>query len=81
MEKKTQTAKRQLTGTVVSDKMKDTCVVLVERFVKVPKYEKYVKRNKKFKADDKGNTKKIGEKVIIEECAPISKDKHFKIVG
>jgi len=37
MEKKTQTAKRQLTGTVVSDKMKDTCVVLVERFVKVPK--------------------------------------------
>lgn len=81
MEKKTQTAKRQLTGTVVSDKMKDTCVVLVERFVKVPKYEKYVKRNKKFKADDKGNTKKIGEKVVIEECAPISKDKHFKIVG
>ena len=81
MEKKTQKEKRVLTGTVVSDKMKDTCVVLVERFVKVPKYEKYVKRNKKFKADDKGNTKKIGEKVTIEECAPISKDKHFKIVG
>ena len=81
MEKKTQKEKRVLTGTVVSDKMKDTCVVLVERFVKVPKYEKYVKRNKKFKADDKGNTKKIGEKVTIEECAPISKDKHFKIIA
>lgn len=74
------TNKRMMSGTVVSDKMKDTCVVLVERFVKVPKYEKYVKRSKKYKADDKGNTKKIGDKVTIEECKPISKDKHFKIV-
>lgn len=72
--------KKTLEGIVVSDKMKDTCVILVERFIKIPKYQKYIKRSKKYKADDKGNTKKIGEKVVIEECAPISKDKHFKIV-
>ena len=72
---------RTHTGVVTSDKMKDTCVVLVERYVKAPKYEKFVKRSKKFKADDKGNTKKIGDKVTIVECRPISKDKHFKIVA
>lgn len=73
--------KKILTGVVVSDKMKDTCVVLVERYVKAPKYEKFIKRSKKYKADDKGNTKKIGDKVTIEECAPISKDKHFKVIA
>lgn len=67
-------------GVVVSDKMKDTCVVLVKRYVKDPKYGKFIVRSKKFKADDKGNTKKIGDKVSIEECRPISKDKHFKII-
>lgn len=72
--------KRVLEGVVVSDKMKDTCVILVERFIKIPKYQKYIKRSKKYKTDDKGNTKKIGDKAVIEECAPISKDKHFKIV-
>lgn len=73
--------KRILSGVVVSDKMKDTCVVLVERYVKAPKYEKFIKRSKKYKADDKGNTKKIGDKADIEECAPISKDKHFKVIA
>jgi small subunit ribosomal protein S17 len=77
----TQSKKRKLTGVVVSDKMKDTCVVLVERFVKIPKYEKFIQRSKKYKADDKGNTKKIGDKVTIEECRPISKDKHFKVIA
>ena len=77
----TQSKKRKLTGVVVSDKMKDTCVVVVQRYVKVPKYEKFILRSKKYKADDKGNTKKIGDKVTIIECAPISKDKHFKVVN
>lgn len=67
-------------GTVVSDKMKDTVVVLVERYEKHPKYEKFIKRDKKLKAHDAGNTKKIGDKVTIRECAPISKDKHFVVV-
>lgn len=75
-EKKTNRA-RILTGVVVSNAMKDTCVVLVQRFVKHPKYKKYYKVSKKYKAHDFGNTKKIGDKVNIEESRPISKDKHF----
>lgn len=69
-----------LSGVVVSDKMKDTVVVLVERYEKHPKYQKFIKRGKNFKAHDAGNTKKIGDKVDIRECAPISKDKHFVVV-
>ena len=68
---------KKLTGTVVSNKMKDTIVVLVERYEKHPKYEKYIKSSKKFKAHDAGNTKMIGDKVTIIETRPISKDKHF----
>jgi len=74
------TKKKTLSGVVVSDKMKDTVVVLVERYEKHPKYGKFVKHKKKFKAHDAGNTKKIGEKVTIAETKPISKDKHFMIV-
>lgn len=69
-----------LSGTVVSDKMKDTIVVKVERFIKHPKYDKYMKRSKKFKAHDVGNIAKIGDKVEIRETRPISKDKHFVLV-
>jgi len=72
--------KRELTGKVVSDKMKDTVVVLVERFVKVPKYQKYITRTKRYKAHNPGNTKKIGDRVTIQECRPMSKDKHFLVV-
>jgi small subunit ribosomal protein S17 len=67
-------------GVVVSTKMKDTIVVKVDRFVKVPKYERFMKISKKYKAHDVGNTKKQGEIVTIVECAPISKDKHFKVI-
>ncbi len=69
-----------LRGVVVSDKMKDTCVVLVTRFVKHLKYKKYYKVSKKYKAHDVNNTKKIGDKVEIQEVRPISKDKHFKVI-
>jgi small subunit ribosomal protein S17 len=72
--------KKVFQGTVVSDKMKDTAVVVVERYEKHPKFNKYIKRAKKFKAHDVGNTKKIGDKVEIVETKPISKDKHFMIV-
>ena len=64
-------------GVVVSYKMKDTIVVLVERFEKHPKYHKFIKRSKRFKAHDAGNTKKVGDRVEIKETKPISKDKHF----
>ena len=72
--------KRVFAGVVTSDKMTDTIVVSVQQYVKVPKYKKYVKKNKKYKAHDAGNTKKIGDKVEIVECRPISKDKHFKLI-
>lgn len=80
MNKEKSTKGKILTGTVVSDKMKDTIVVLVERFEKHPKYQKFIKRSKKFKAHDVGNTKKVGEKVSIRETKPISKDKHFIVI-
>lgn len=79
-EQKPESKKRVLEGVVVSDKMTDTIVVKVIRFVKHAKYGKFQKLAKKYKADDKGNTAKIGDKVSIEECRPISKDKHFKVV-
>ena len=69
-----------ISGVVTSNKMKDTVTVLVTRFVKHPKYQKFVSISKKFKAHDKGNTKSIGDKVNLRECAPISKDKHFEVI-
>ncbi|MEK7163492.1 MAG: 30S ribosomal protein S17 [Patescibacteria group bacterium] len=71
---------RTLRGVVVSTKMKDTIVVRVNRFVKAPKYERFMKISKKYKVHDAGNIKKEGETVTIIECAPISRDKHFRVV-
>ena len=75
-----QTKGKVFSGTVISNKMKDTVVVLVERFEKHQKYQKFVKRSQKFKAHDAGNTKAIGDKVQIREAKPISKEKHFVVV-
>lgn len=69
-----------LSGTVVSNKMKNTVVVTVERYEKHPKYGKFMKKRKKFKVHDPANTKALGEKVKIVESKPISKDKHFVMV-
>ena len=74
------TSPKKLTGKVVSDKMDKTVVVAVRRFVKHPKYQKYMNFTKKYKAHDEGNECKTGDKVTIEETRPISKDKTFKIV-
>ncbi len=72
--------KRQLTGTIISNKMQKTVVVRVERIKEHPKYKKRYKTHKKYKAHiDKGEYK-IGDKVIIEECRPFSKDKRWKVV-
>lgn len=70
-----------LRGVVTSDKMQDTIVVSVERYFKHPKYGKFIKARKKYKAHDAGNTTKIGDKVEIQECRPISKDKHFRLIN
>ena len=71
--------KKIFSGVIVSDKMKDTIVVLIETYKKHPKYGKFIKHKKKFKAHDAGNTKKIGDKVDIVETKPISKDKKFMV--
>lgn len=73
--------KQKLEGTVVSDKMSKTVTVLVNRFVKHPKYGKYMKISKKYKAHDEKEAFKVGDEVVIETCRPISKDKAFKVVG
>jgi small subunit ribosomal protein S17 len=73
--------KRKLIGVVVSDKMNKTRVVKVERLKKHPKYLKYFKVSKKFKAHDENNEYKIGDKVIIEQSRPLSKEKKWVIIG
>lgn len=73
--------KRVLTGTVVSDKTDKTVVILVERKVKHALYGKIIRRTKKYHAHDENNTFKEGEIVRIEECAPISKLKTWKVIG
>ena len=80
-ENKVTTRAKVLSGVVVSDKMKDTVVVLVERYVKDPKYQKFINIRKRYKVHNPGNTKKVGEKVDIVSCRPISRHKSFKIVN
>ena len=76
------TPKRQtFSGVVVSDKMKDTTVVVVERYIKHKKYHKFSTKRTKILAHDPGNTKKIGDKATVEACRPISKRKAFKIIA
>ncbi|HEY9582830.1 MAG TPA: 30S ribosomal protein S17 [Candidatus Paceibacterota bacterium] len=72
--------KRRFSGIVVSDKMDKTRVVAVEDYKKHPKYGKFIHTSKKYKAHDGANVTHIGDKVTIEECRPISKDKHFVII-
>ncbi len=70
-----------LQGTVVSAKMQKTVVVSVSRFVKHPKYGKFYKINKKYKAHNEDESIEVGDKVEIRETRPISKDKRFKVVA
>ena len=72
--------KRVLTGTVVSEKANKTIVVLVERKVKHPVYGKIMRLSKKYHAHDEDNAFHEGETVRIEETAPISKLKTWKVI-
>lgn len=69
-----------LRGTVVSDKMTNTAVVAVARYVKHPKYKKYFKRTKNYHVHNAGNKAKEGDVVNIRSCRPLSKTKSFEIV-
>jgi small subunit ribosomal protein S17 len=71
--------KRQMIGSVVSDKMDKTIVVLVERLVKHRLYHKYIKRRSNFAAHDENNTCQIGDRVLITESRPLSKTKRWRV--
>ena len=73
------TKKNTLTGTVVSNKMAKTVVVSVKRFVKHPKYGKFVSSAKRYKAHYEGETLHEGSKVEIVACRPMSKDKRHMV--
>ncbi|MFA7496576.1 MAG: 30S ribosomal protein S17 [Acidithiobacillus sp.] len=72
---------RSLVGTVVSNMMDKTIVVLVERRIQHPLYKKYIRRSKKFHAHDAENICQIGDTVKIEECRPLSKTKSWRLVS
>ena len=71
--------KKILIGNVISNKMKNTVVVEVERLYVHPKYKRRFKMHKNYKAHTEEEIK-IGERVTIEECPPISKDKRWKVI-
>jgi small subunit ribosomal protein S17 len=71
--------KRKLVGVVTSDKMNKTRVVLVERRVSHGKYGKYLTKRTKFKAHDEKNEYKTGDKVLIIESRPLSRDKRWRV--
>lgn len=73
--------KRKLEGEVVSDKMNKTRIVVVTCLKKHPRYQKYYKITRRFKAHDEKNEYRTGDKVVIEETRPISKDKYWKIIS
>ncbi len=72
---------RKIQGTVVSDKMNKTRVVAVVRLKKHPRYGKYFKVTMRYKAHDEKNEYKVGDKVIIQETRPTSREKRWIIIG
>lgn len=72
---------RKLKGSVVSDKMQKTVVVAVSRLKKHPKYKKYFKVTKRFKAHDEAGEYRVGDKVVIEEIRPLSKEKRWRVAS
>jgi small subunit ribosomal protein S17 len=71
--------RRQVVGTVVSDKMDKTVIVLVERLVKHRLYKKYVRKRTKFAVHDENNASKVGDKVLIAQSRPLSKTKRWRV--
>ncbi len=71
---------KRLKGIVVSNKMQSSAVVQVERYVKHPKYGKYIRQRKKYTVHDEGNAHSVGDAVTIVESRPISKTKRFRII-
>ncbi len=72
--------RRVLQGVVVADKAHKTIIVQVDRRIQHPLYKKFIRRSKKYMAHDETNTSKVGDRVQIRECRPLSKSKHWELV-
>ena len=72
-------SEKSRSGVVVSDKMDKTVMVLVERLVKHPVYQKYIRRRKKYMAHDEQNECHVGDRVVICETRPMSKHKRWRV--
>ena len=73
--------KHKLQGVIVSDRMDKTRVVVITRLKKHPRYKKYYKITRRFKVHDEKNEYKSGDKVLIEETRPLSKEKRWRIIS
>lgn len=71
--------RKERTGVVLSNKMDKTVVVVVERLVKHPKYKKYLRARKRYKAHDERNVCGVGDQVTIVETRPVSKEKRWAV--
>ena len=71
--------RKERMGLVISDRMNKTVIVSVERTVMHPKYKKYLRRRTKVKAHDEGNQSHVGDRVLIVECRPLSRDKRWRV--
>ena len=80
MEETTKTNKIAKVGTVVSAGMDKTVVVRVQSVVIHKLYHRFVQRSRKFMAHDESNDCKVGDKVLISECRPLSRNKRFRVV-
>lgn len=72
--------KKTREGVVVSDKMTKTRVVRIERVFRHPRYQRVITRSKRLKAHDEQNASKMGDRVLIEETRPLSKEKRWRIL-
>jgi len=66
-------------GIVVSDRMQKTRVVMIERVFRHPRYQRVITRSKKLKAHDEANASRVGDRVLIEETRPLTKEKRWRI--
>jgi len=71
--------RKAMIGKVVSDRMDKTVVVVVQRLVKHPLYEKYMRKRSRFKAHDERNECHVGDRVLIMETRPLSRDKRWRV--
>lgn len=80
MTEERETRQRERHGMVVSDKMDKTIVVEVASVKPHPRYQKVVRRTSRLKAHDEANDAHVGDKVVVRECRPLSKDKCWRLI-